>query len=482
MIFFILLDYKESQIKIKIYLWWCDNSVRRSVVKNIFWIGLVLLFFVKNGMSDNSKIDMYRDFLGVNGNSIRCQIVKYDKIHKKVLLKKIDKKMVWASLSEFSPEDRIYIKKWICADSFLSPRMLVMSVRKRSKKRIKTTIYENGNKDDLSEEDYNGQDRYKKYEKEKIISPVYFSLIIINKTETTFKNVKGEYFYQITKYGYGGKITTSSWASKDFLIKKIVPGKNVFDTEEIKLESLSTIFNSSTKKEYREALKGILIKVYGPKVETNDVFRVVCFPATFGEHQKWWLIHEELEKTKSNKWELFKKIFVYNQKPKNKEEYATWIKELSVELDSRKNISQIILDVYNADYDLKGKDSLEIGKIYEKQLDFLRAIVWYEKSCKLGNSEATLYLSKIYSSSKDPSIRNGKKAIKYADRVGNIPSYQKQDLFARGYACEKKLKQAVKIQEKVVRDLPKDMKSEERKKYISRLNLYKNGKGYFRLK
>lgn len=217
-------------------------------------------------------------------------------------MERIDGARVWASPDLFSEEDQVYIQEWISAQQVLSEKHLRLSFRKMRE----SVEDEKGPRPDqeLNQElgeIFNGE-------------AVHFEITLDNRSIQPIEDLKIEYRYFIQvdnkglfyrQPGVNGRIISEPPGK---LIRRISGHANIDriqPTSSLTIQTSVVVFGEYRRRirvtqpgtgkflgydeltVVREDLSGIWVRLYGPDVDGQKVFRDVCYPTDLQKKVTW---------------------------------------------------------------------------------------------------------------------------------------------------------------------------------------------------
>lgn len=224
-------------------------------------------------------------FTTPDGRTLEATILQYSARNGKIQIERADGKKIWTLPTVFSAPDQAYIQKWIAVDKFLSSSSF--------------KITGDSSKDKETEYDERDGARIKSRE----TTAVIYMLTLQNRTGFPLGDVRIEYRAFIEQKGYEGREDSSRVAGGQIQVNKIPDGQKITEsTKAIRLQtsyvtkadydSITSSRSYYAVKTFEDDLKGFWVRVYGPTVDGETVFREWCYPSDTIEDYTWQNVSE----------------------------------------------------------------------------------------------------------------------------------------------------------------------------------------------
>lgn len=378
----------------------------------------------------------YRIFTSKDGRAIEGRIVEYDARKGEVQLERRGAGTVWVTPDVFDEADQVYIHDWIAASTFLIPHHLQPEAEKNSLAR--------GGSRSLSAETLN------------------YTVTVKNKSSQPLAGLSVEYKYFIDYKGKKSMPDSIRIESGSGELGDLEPNiKKEITTDPVVLESGYMFY---------ETVRGLWIRLYGPKVAGEPLYRDFTFPEDLQEKVSWdqqSTPYSEVIRTRikagaissRRRGSMIRDAVLLIMKTDDDKQ----LEDISLGLEHYYRIapqSSALLPAPQTSELLPAVIGFrEMGRedLYEKWLVLLL------KDISPRNKQDYLYLpliSEMYSSSPDPKLRNGVEAEKYARRAMLVTQRESEhplyhDLLARALARQEKFGEAEVEQQKAIEMLSK---------------------------
>jgi hypothetical protein len=225
--------------------------------------------------------DEYRIFTDPQGRAIEAKMLQFNAAKRKIKLERKDGKTFWVSPDVFSGEDAVYIQEWIAAEQILSEKNLRISFRKKTDSADE--------KDDSGKLTFDGK-------------ALHYEVTVENRLALPIESLRIEYLYFIknrTKTNDKNGPWTIRRVSGRLDIKKMeASGSRVVLTEPVtygdKISHIAvydrytgSLSGYDEKTMSEEDIEGIWLRIYGPEVNGEAVFRDVCYPEELQDKVSW---------------------------------------------------------------------------------------------------------------------------------------------------------------------------------------------------
>ncbi len=223
--------------------------------------------------------DEYRIFTDAQGRAIEAKIIAYDSSKAKIRIERKDGGAFWVAPSLFSQEDLKYIKEWVKADQILSDDNLRIAFKKKTKTAKK--------KDSEGKLTFNGTE-------------LQYEITLNNRAADSLDSLRVDYCYFIQKRSREN--TIGDWtirrvkgsatlqrinarASTTILTKTETFGDEIAQVRVV--DTYKGFTGYDEKKVSEEEIMGVWLRISGPKVGGEPVYRDVCYPAELAEKVTW---------------------------------------------------------------------------------------------------------------------------------------------------------------------------------------------------
>lgn len=245
-------------------------------MKTVKYTSIIILILGAVGMGAFAE-EEYRIFTARDGRMIEGRIVEYNAVRNKLRIERRGDKSAWVELAVFSEKDRIYIKEWISASLFLAESNLKISFKKTNK----------------------GSSGSKKSKKE--TDKIGYEIKLQNRSKQPMNIAEIEYRYYVRNIRIGsGKDAERSEGGR-LNAGTLKPSQTrVLNTSSLSLVTVyrdhvestrdfygSVTYDRSIVKVSEDKLRGIWVRIYGPEVDGQRLYRDVTYPKGLEEKAAW---------------------------------------------------------------------------------------------------------------------------------------------------------------------------------------------------
>ena len=241
---------------------------------NNFLTALVLCLAVFTVMAE----EQYRAFDSVDGRTIEARIVEYDANRGRLRIERRGGKTLWVTPDVFSDADQTYIKQWVEASMFMLESNLKVSIKK-------VNLDKTGSKKGAK----------------KVTEHVRYEITLQSRAKEPLRVTRMEYCYYIEDKKTGRGEDTERSESGNKTIRTLKPGESILlHTDTLGLDTLyheqvettrsydgTTTIDRSIVKLSEEDLRGIWVRIYGPKVDGRALYRDISYPKDLHEKVEW---------------------------------------------------------------------------------------------------------------------------------------------------------------------------------------------------
>ena len=227
--------------------------------------------------------DALHTFTTPDGRTLKASIIQYDAAKNSIRIQREDGAKFWTAPTAFTEADQAYIQQWILADQFLSSMRFKIDGKSNEETDIQYKTVDG--------------DRIKESEK----TTVDYQLTLLNRTAYALKNLRIEYRAFIQRTGYGNHKDQNRVVSGKVSLNEIDAGKTgichiptleletVYQTRrDISTSDTGRIsYSSYAVKTNEDDLKGIWVRVYGPSLDGEQLYREWCYPADTMKRFEW---------------------------------------------------------------------------------------------------------------------------------------------------------------------------------------------------
>lgn len=243
--------------------------------KRYRWMVALLLGLLAAG--SGSGEEGFRIFTSADGRSIEARITEYNAVRNKLRIERRDKGSAWVAPDVFCKEDREYIKQWISASLFLAESNLKVSLKK-------TKIANFGSKKSHKETNNIG-----------------FEVKLQNRSKepVNISGIEYRYYVRTVRTGAGkdserseeGRLNAGTLKASQTQVLT-TSSLSLYTTYREQVETTQSYsggvsIDRSIVKVSEDELRGIWIRIYGPKVDGRRLFRDVTYPKNLREKAAW---------------------------------------------------------------------------------------------------------------------------------------------------------------------------------------------------
>ena len=221
----------------------------------------------------------YRNFLGKNGESVRCKVLAFDRLRDMVTIQKDNGRTHKVDVGLFSEHDQTYVQEWQTAKRFNSEsRFKVAAKRKKFKVDKKRHV-----------NNYYGVENA-----QTTIEQTGYEITLENRSDTPLKNIIVEYciYYEQERADRDKQVTDEGVKCGVLHIDELAPkAKTTLQTDPVTLrkhELSSNWFHySGAENKQQGKVVGIWMRVYLPLSDGQRVTRQYSLPTSLKKNRKW---------------------------------------------------------------------------------------------------------------------------------------------------------------------------------------------------